>query len=321
MQTCDTPYCPRLIPAARLKRATKEGYHFCDRCRGEHSYRVLVAQTQHGMPIKELLLEASSFQSAGSMADYVGVSFVTVYHWILRYYNMSFQEFRRRYICKKSSRGQCYHLDLGRSTYSRNDYVVKKIKAKRYCACLNALERNLIMTNAPLQVMQSVLRGKPRIEKISDDVFALVPDPIMFIMERPVYRDLHQIGVQSKKSKKVRKRDHVPKKRGPRILGTLKFREKVLTTLHALGGSATVDKIRFSILTCEGEHPRANNTRRLLYQHAALFRLSPDDSKVIELTDFGIQMAESLAKGPDAPSDHAIIKENTKFKKSKGPVV
>jgi len=320
MKTCDTPYCPRLIPSARLKRATKEGYHFCDRCRGEHSYRVLVAQTQHGMPIKELLLEASSFQSAGSMADYVGVSFVTVYHWILRYYDMSFQEFRRRYICKKSSRGQCYHLDLGRSTYSRNDYVVKKIKAKRYCACLNALERNLIMTNAPLQVMQSVLRGKPRIEKISDDVFALVPDPIMFILEHPVYLDLHQ-GVPAKKVKKAKQRDQVPKKRPPRIPGTLKFREKVLTALHALGGSSTVDRIRFSILTCEGEHPRANNTRRLLYQHAALFRLSPDDSKVIELTDFGIQVAEALIKASEVGGGPAVVKEDTKFKKSKGPVV
>jgi hypothetical protein len=278
---------------------------------------VLVAQTQHGMPIKELLLEASSFQSAGSMADYVGVSFVTVYHWILRYYSMSFQEFRRRYICKKSSRGQCYHLDLGRSTYSRNDYVVKKIKAKRYCACLNALERNLIMTNAPLAVMQSVLRGKPRIEKISDDVFALMPDPIMFINERPVYLDLHQVG--SLRAKPTR-RDQ-DKKLRVRQVSALKFHQKVLLALLRLGGSATVDSIRAGILTCEGEHPRANNTRRVLYKHAAYFRLSPGDTQAIELTDAGIQAAEAVSHGSGSDDDQVIIKEDTKFKNPKGPVV
>lgn len=318
MKKCDTPYCSRLIPSARLKRATKEGYHFCDRCRAEHSYRVLVAQTQHDMPIKELLLEASSFQSAGSMADYVGVSFVTVYHWILRYYSMSFQEFRRRYICKKSSRGQCYHLDLGRSTYSRNDYVVKKIKAKRYCACLNALERNLIMTNAPLHIMQSVLRGKPRIEKISDDVFALVPDPIKFIHETPVYFDLHQS--ESAAVRKSKPRDRV-KKQVPRPTDVLKFHEKVLLALYRLGGAASVDTIRSSILTCDGVSPRANNTRRVLYQHASFFRLSPGDSQMIELTDLGIRTAETVAGSESSVDDHVIVKEVVKFKKSKEPVI
>jgi hypothetical protein len=251
------------------------------------------------------------------MADYVGVSFVTVYHWILHYYDMSFQEFRRRYICKKSSRGQCYHLDLGRSTYSRNDYVVKKIKAKRFCACLNALERNLIMTNAPLSVIQSVLRGKPRIEKISDDVFALVPDPIMFINERPVYFDLYQVGSSRAKSPR---RDQ-DKKLRVRQVSALKFHQKVLLALLRLGGSATVDSIRAGILTCEGEHPRANNTRRVLYQHAAYFRLSPGGTQAIELTDAGIQAAEAVSHGTCSNDDQVIIKEGTKFKNPKGPVV
>jgi hypothetical protein len=169
--------------------------------------------------------------------------------------------------------------------------------------------------------MQSVLRGKPRIEKISDDVFALVPDPIMFILEHPVYLDLHQTGVPVEKAKRARKRDQVQRKRPPRVPGTLKFREKVLLTLYTLGGSAAVDAIRFSIMTCEGEHPRANNTRRLLYQHPAYFKLSPDNNRVIELTDRGIQVAEALSKHAGSEDDYAIIKEDTKFKKSKGPVV
>lgn len=292
MKECDTPYCRRLIPAPRLKRATKEGFHFCERCRNEHSFRVLIAQAQHGMPIKELLLEASSFQTAGSMADYVGVSFVTVYHWILRYFAMSFQEFRRRHICKKSSRGQCYHLDLGRSPYTRNDYVVKKIKSKRFCACLNALEQHLIMTNAPLSVMQSVLRGRPRIERISDDVFALVPDPIRFLTMQPIYFDLYSDQVPQ---------EHVPKPRRSvhRILDRegLKFFEKILLALYRLGGTARIDEILSSVLTCEGDHPRRNNTRRVVYQHSKLFQLSPADDQVMELTDSGIEAAERIALG------------------------
>jgi len=244
------------------------------------------------------------------MADYIGVSFVSVYHWILQYFNMSFQEFRRKYICKKSSRGSCYHLDLGRSTYSRNDYVVKKIKAKRYCACLNALEDNLIMTNAPVSVMQSVLRGRPRIEKISDDVFALVPDPLKFVGLMPIYWD--QCAV-------------VPKATTPKVrvshAGELKFYEKVLCSLYKLGGSASVDAIREIIVTREGEHPRSNNTRRVAYQYSEYFQFKEGDDHSLELTDRGLEIAKEVSEKEQSRGDHSISGEDVDLNKSKQPVL
>lgn len=262
------------------------------------------------MPIKDLLLEASSFQSAGSMADYIGVSFVSVYHWILQYFSMSFQEFRRKYICKKSSRGSCYHLDLGRSTYSRNDYVVKKIKAKRYCACLNALEQDLIMTNAPVSVMQSVLRGSPRIEKISDDLFALVPDPLRFVGLSPLYWDLCA---------------EAPKVAAPRVrvshAGELKFYEKVLCALHKLGGLASVDSIREIIVTREGDHPRANNTRRVVYQYTDYFQFGDGDDQSLKLTDRGLELAKALTQKEQSRGDQPILEEDDDLNKSKQPVL
>jgi hypothetical protein len=111
------------------------------------------------------------------MADYIGVSFVTMYHWIKRYYGMTFQQFRRSHICKSD---KCYLLNIKRSSYSRHDYILKKIRDKRYCACINALERDHIMTNAPVGVISSILVGRPKISKISDNVFAVMPNPVRF---------------------------------------------------------------------------------------------------------------------------------------------
>jgi len=284
MQQCDTPYCGKLIPSARLKRPIK-GYYFCGQCRDEHSYRVLVAQADHDAPIKDILLQASTFRSAEGMAAYIGVSFVTIYHWIRRYFNLSFQEFRRQHICKNGLRGKCYLLDIRRSSYTRHDYVLKKIRSKRYCACINALEGDLIMTNAPVDVVQSLMRGMPKIEQISDDKYALVPDPIKASRLRPIYFDLHQVLP-------VRKRT-ARKKKTPARSG-LSFFDKLLLALHEMGGRADVGDLRQRILTNEGKPARKNNTRREVYRHPDLLRFDDKDSQQMMLTNEGSVHAEKL---------------------------
>jgi len=282
MQECNTPYCRKLIPIGRLKRPIGN-YYFCEKCRERHSSYVLKTQTDHEKTIVDILLDASSFQRAGGMADYLGVSFVTVYHWINKYFNLTFQEFRREYICKSSLKGNCYLLDIDRSSYSRNDYVLKKIRARRFCACLNALEPNLIMTNAPLIIVKSVLRGSPRIDHISDNKFALVPNPINFRKMLPIYFDLCMKGYRRKSPKRV-----------PIVRDMFTFSKKVLIALHKMGGSARVDDLRQKAFTCLGKPARKNNTRREVYKHPEWFNFVTGDDQSMELTTKGMKHAEQL---------------------------
>lgn len=288
---CDSPRCSYPLQDNGIKRGAK-GYAFCEKCKEMHSYRVLLTQVYHEEPIEDVIRAASKFKTAVGMGDYIGVSFVTIYHWIRRYFDCTFQEFRRTHICSK--RGEsCYLLDISRSSYSRHDYVLKKIRAKRYCACINALDDDLIMTNAPVRVVESLLRGKPRIDQISDDLFALVPTPVYFpLIKTPVYFDIH-----SKAAKRPRKQSGSPKKAVRRKVmcrETLNFRKRVFITLHRLGGSAPVAQLVEHMRTKEGGIPRKNNTRREVYRNPGLIELDPGDSQVMRLTKKGEKEAKSI---------------------------
>lgn len=176
---CDTPNCTNNVPIFDDIKRIKGTYLFCRECRMKYSSYVLVIQAQHGYEIREILLDAANlFSNVSGIAAYVGVSFVTVYNWLEKYFEMSFQEFKRMYICKSP---KCYTLNIQGNTYSRYDYVLKKIKRQRYCACSSVLDKNQIMTNAPLSVIQEILRGGARLERITDASFILVPQPIKFL--------------------------------------------------------------------------------------------------------------------------------------------
>lgn len=177
---CSTPNCQNKV----WVKLNNTDYAFCDKCREEHSVCVLKIQAEHEKGIKEVILDSRIFKTANGMSDYVGVSFVTMYNWIEKYFEMTFQEFKRQYICRST---KCYLLNIKRSSYSRNDYILKKIKSRsNYCACVNALEPDHIMTNCPLEVIKSILRGAPKIAKINDHVFALVPNPVNIWPYTPV---------------------------------------------------------------------------------------------------------------------------------------
>lgn len=174
---CSTPYCFNNVLISE-EDILDSRYVFCPKCRKDHSLCALKVQVDHGKSIKDVILEAKLFRTANGMSDYVGVSFVTMYNWIKKYFNLTFQEFRRNYICNSD---RCYVLNIERSSYSRNDYLIKKIRNRsKYCACINALEPNHIMTNCPQEVVSNILRGFPKIRKISDNLFALAPKPVHF---------------------------------------------------------------------------------------------------------------------------------------------
>jgi len=320
---CDSPGCVNPLPDNGIKRGAY-GYAFCSECKRKHSYRVLITQVQHGASIKNVILDAASFKTAGGMADYVGVSFVTMYHWIKKYFKCSFQEFRRKYICKRRGE-QCYLLDIERSSYSRHDYVLKKIRSKRYCACINALDDNLIMTSAPIPVVQGILRGSPKIAQLSDGKFALVPSPIYFgDMRMPIYFDLKPkafprpnrdsdepnpyldalldaiFDILPKSMLKRRKSSKIRRLRKPVKRAVLcgktnfSFRDRVFVTLHKLGNSVDVVKLVEHLRTEDGRVPRTNNTRREVYRNPGLLEFDPGDNQIMRLTPDGVQEAKSI---------------------------
>lgn len=180
---CRTPYCKNLIRVSSYPKPSE--YLFCDSCKKEHSYSVLVLQADLKAPIKQILVDAATmFKSASLIGDFCGVSFVTVYSLLKKYYGMSFQEFKRAYVCKNKN---CELYNIENSSYSRNDYVLKKIRARHFCACINALEKNHIMTNAPSGVVSSILRGSPKVVRLSDDIFLTPPKPVRFKDICPVH--------------------------------------------------------------------------------------------------------------------------------------
>jgi hypothetical protein len=180
---CNTPYCNNEV------KPTSKLYTFCKECRQEHSNSVLKIQAEHEKAVRDIILDAKIFQTANGMADYIGISFVTLYRWIEKYFvdkeghGLSFQEFRRKYICKSK---KCHLLNIKRSSYSRSDYILKKIWNRNYCACTNSLSPDFIMTNAPMSLMKTIFMDGPPVQKISDDLFALMPEPVHVKEVKPV---------------------------------------------------------------------------------------------------------------------------------------
>jgi hypothetical protein len=151
---------------------------FCDACKEKHSMKVLKLQVEHDMTIAELLLDSTRFfQSVQWMGDYLGVSFVTVYHWIEKYYGMTYQEFKRKYICKCD---KCYLLDISSSPYSRNDYILNKIRNRHGCACFDSRYPNYIMTKMPLSQVMSLFKDAPNVKQVKEGVYSLIPKPVRF---------------------------------------------------------------------------------------------------------------------------------------------
>jgi hypothetical protein len=266
-----------------------------------------MTQLEHGQPIKDLLLDAAYMKTANGMADYIGVTFVTIYHWIRRYFDCNFAEFKRIYICRK--RGEhCYLLNIERSSYSRHDYVLKKIRSRRHCACINALDSDLIMTNAPVQIVAQILRGGPKIAKVSDNVFALVPTPVYFDDPRtPVYFDLAFPDTRKRRRKMESSRPAPTKAAAPKTRPPVErevlcppsekrisFSDKVLVTLHKLGDAAPIDLLREHLRDKNGKVPRKNNTRREVYKNGELVEFDPEDKQKMRLTEKGKEHARSL---------------------------
>ena len=170
---CSSPDCEN---NTGLKQVDE--YYFCRECRSKHSSTALLVQVEHEKPIREVILDSRIFKSANGMADYIGVSFVSLYNWIEKYFKndegngMTYQEFRREYICRSK---KCILLDIRRSTYHRPDYIIRKIRNRGRCACINSLDNRYIMTNASPYELRDLMASHPTIQKISEGYYAIYP--------------------------------------------------------------------------------------------------------------------------------------------------
>lgn len=180
---CNTPYCKNIVYSNSRPKVGE--YTFCSECRKEHSYSVLVLQVTLQKPIRDILVEAAQlFKSASNCSQFLGASFVSYYSWVKKYFDMTFAEFKRTYVCKNR---RCRLVDIKSSCYSRNDYVLKKVRSRHYCACINALEKDHIMTTAPEALVQEILRGAVKVVKVSDSIFSTKPKSYRYRRLFPVY--------------------------------------------------------------------------------------------------------------------------------------
>ena len=159
------------------------------------------------------------------------------------------------------------------------------------------------MTNAPLHVVREILRGRPSIEKINDDTFALVPTIVKENPVTPVYFDqlpdddqtLNLKAIKTYKCKICKF-----KSRSAAGLATHKrtshrddappdplFFEKLLLALYKTGGSSEIDVLRRRITTVKGEIPRKNNTRREVYRRPQWLGFDPANDQIMVLSDAG----------------------------------
>jgi hypothetical protein len=172
------------------------------------------------------------------------------------------------------------------------------------------------MTNAPLSVIKSILRGSPRIERINDDTFALVPDPIKLFSEKPIYFDqipieesraahaaklydqaiyvCDQCGFRSRTSAGLS--SHTRISHSSLCQNTPLFFEKILIILYNAGNCTNVDVLVGELTTSTGGIPRKNNTRREVYRRPDLLRFDVADSQLMCLTDDGILFVENEIK-------------------------
>lgn len=197
MRTCSSPFCNN--PVSGLSSVD-----FCDACKEEHSPAVLRVQVEHGKLIRDVLFDAKIFRSAQGMADYIGISFVSLYNWVEKYFGITYQEFKRRYICRST---KCYRLDIRRSNYKRSDYILKKLRGVGRCACVNVPQSNVIMTNASKSEIIQIFKGSPEVKEVETGLFMLAPlaihcrktDPLHIKSCRPIHicREVMPIHVKN----------------------------------------------------------------------------------------------------------------------------
>lgn len=169
LNICKSPGCSNSV-----KRVASTNY--CNECRKEHSSYVLDLQVEHGKPIKEIILDARIFQNAQCMADYIGISFVSLYGWIEKYFGMNFTEFKREYICRSR---YCKNINLEGSSL-KLDYAAQRLRSRMYCVCVNSKEPNKIMTNAPSKTISELFETSHTFKESEDGEMIADVQPVKF---------------------------------------------------------------------------------------------------------------------------------------------
>lgn len=122
--------------------------------------------------MRDILTDAASRGTAMEMGKYLGCSFVSVYSWIKRFFGCSFWEFKRQVVCTSDRCAVVETADI----YSRDDYLMKKIRKAGRCSCCNGMPDGFIMTNASLDVISQVVSSRRGylVERLDEKAFMVV---------------------------------------------------------------------------------------------------------------------------------------------------
>jgi hypothetical protein len=141
-----------------LKPSDPRDTIYCGPCRSEFSLRALDLMRLFGMTIEQLLVHAAGkFTTAEGIADYLGVGLPTLYTWVQRRLNLTFKQFKRKYICSRSGQ-TCIVLDYGSSGYAWKYTLTDRLKrASDPCMCFVEERAGLLMTTLNAEQVSQAL--------------------------------------------------------------------------------------------------------------------------------------------------------------------
>jgi hypothetical protein len=141
-------------------------FAFCKQCREDYSLKALELMRSFGAPIRQVLVEATKlFVDAQGIADYLGVSLPTLYSWINRFHNMSFRQFRRKYICSGRT---CIVVDHGSTDYAWKYTISDRIHTRKGCMCFVEGSDRLMMTTLSAESVAEALHSEVALERSTD---------------------------------------------------------------------------------------------------------------------------------------------------------
>lgn len=140
-----------------------EGSDFCHKCREEFSAKALELMSSFQTGISQILVNAAKlFHTAQGISDYLGISLPTLYSWVTKYHNLSFRQFKRKYIC--SSVATCIVVDHGATDYGWKYTISDRVHATGACMCFVEGSSSLFMCTLTAQTTEDVLKTELALE-------------------------------------------------------------------------------------------------------------------------------------------------------------
>lgn len=108
--------------------------------------------------IPDVLVRAAKlFSTAQGIADYFDISMPTLYGWVRTYHNLSFRQFKRKYVCAVR---KCIVIDYGSGKSALKYNVADRIYERGGCACFVEGGSSFLMTSLTAPIVADAMRSE-----------------------------------------------------------------------------------------------------------------------------------------------------------------